>query len=151
MKDILLTVALGATALVMCGLLAVEIKVWLDCRSDPERAKGAVRRLARRGTGAILLLLVLLLLKWPSADSLTVVQRFYKILGCLTLSVVVFAIAIWDFRIMRGEVKMELQGFVNQSAEAIRNQLADIAAKDPEFKKKLAEMAARNKKASKNE
>lgn len=149
MKDALIWTGVILAAVVLCGLLAVEIRIWMVARLRPDWGKRAARRLFRRGLGVGLLLLVLLLLKFPSTDSLSEMQRLCKMLLCLALSLTVFGVAIWDFRIMRVEVKSEMDGFIQHSQKAFQKHIEELAADNPKFKEQLSEMVETAKKDSK--
>jgi len=141
--EIVSLVVLAGAFAVVSALLVFEIKVWWPLRSHPTQAGRAAKRLLRRGAGALLLLLVLVLLKFPGADSLSPVEQLWKMIACLLLCATVFFIAIWDFRVLRREVRHEVEGFLQQSAGAFRKHLEELAAENPELGEKMLEQLCR--------
>ena len=132
------TAAILIGALVVSALLAVEIWAWWDAHGDPALAGPSLRRLLRRGLGAVALLVTLGLLLMPPPEPVGL--RLARLLACLGLCGVVVVIAIYDYRLVRRELRREVEGFVNDSAHAFRQQLQDMARKNPELAEKMPEL-----------
>ena len=119
----------GLVALLIFGLFRVEINAWQRDRKDPSLKKHASQRLFRRVLGACLLTLALILLKYPPTESFSLLMQVFKMLMCLFLCIGAMAVTIWDFRIMRREMRKETQSFVEDSAQDLRRHLQEVAQK----------------------
>jgi hypothetical protein len=126
-------------ALIVSALVAFELKAWFEGRADdPQKARRATRRMIRRIGGAALLLVVLGLLLLPPTDS--AILRLVRLLACLSLSVVALLVALYDFRIMRHEMRLEIHDFVQSSATAFQDHLQDLARQNPELAEKIPDI-----------
>lgn len=119
----------GLVGLLFLGLLRVEIASWLRDRRNPVLRRRASRRLRRRGLGASLLALALILLKYPGSHGLSTMLQILKLLICLTLCIAAILVTLWDFRVIRQEMKKDAEGFVKDSAQDLRRYLEKAAAK----------------------
>ena len=119
----------GLVGLLFLGLLRVEIASWLRDRRNPVLRRRASRRLRRRGLGASLLALALILLKYPGSNGLSPMLQRVKLLICLTLCIAAILVTLWDFRVIRQEMKKDAEGFVKDSAQDLRRYLEKAAAK----------------------
>jgi membrane protein required for beta-lactamase induction len=114
------TVFIFVGVLVMAGFIATEMNRWLVLRREEKEAPvGMTSRMIRRSLGAFLLLVVLLLVKYPSRESLTDAGLFFKYLVCLWLCVMVFLIAIYDLRSIRRELRSELSEDYRQATNSL--------------------------------
>lgn len=86
------------------------------------------------------MLLVLILLRYPPAESLEVQTRFLKLLGCLAMLLIVMALAVWDFMVMRRYVKSEMAGMMAESTEGLKEHMANLAKENPELAKAMKEL-----------
>jgi TRAP-type C4-dicarboxylate transport system permease large subunit len=141
---IFLAVLVGAVLL----MIMIEARAWQAKRSDPTEARRATHRLLRRGAGASLLLLALILIVYPPTDALTTNQQLVKIMASLALCLPVFMIVRWDYRIMSREIRREVDGFMDQSTAAFRKHLEELAAKNPELADKLPEILSQHEPAA---
>ncbi|NQU43236.1 hypothetical protein HQ520_08110 [bacterium] len=110
-----------ATAVGLVIAVLSEYRHWRSVRVDPHRRPRALRRFCRRTAGATLLLIVLVLFWYPSAQVLTPYQWAFKLLVSLALCFLVIAMALWDFRAVRREIRSDVEGFVKQSAQDLRH------------------------------
>jgi len=120
----------GLVGLLFLGLLRVEIASWLRDRRNPVLRRRASRRLRRRGLGGSFLALALILLRYPGSHGLSAMLQIVKLLICLTLCIAAILVTLWDFRVIRQEMKEDVEGFVKNSAQDLRRYLEKAAAKD---------------------
>jgi len=120
----------GLVGLLFLGLLRVEIASWLRDRRNPVLRSRASRRLRRRGLGGSFLVLALILLKYPGSHGLSTILQILKLLICLTLCIAAILVTLWDFRVIRQEMKEDVEGFVKNSAQDLRRYLEKAAVKD---------------------
>ena len=109
------------------ALLRVEIRSYFGDRRDPALRQRARQRLLRRGLGGSFLVLALILLKHPNPQGLSALQQAFRLLICLILCIGAIAITIWDFRVIRQEMKGEAKRFVEDSAQDLRRFLDKAA------------------------
>jgi cytochrome bd-type quinol oxidase subunit 2 len=121
----------GLVGLLFLGLLRVEIASWLRDRRNPVLRSRASRRLRRRGLGGSFLVLALILLKYPGSHGLSTILQILKLLICLTLCIAAILVTLWDFRVIRQEMKEDVEGFVKNSAQDLRRFLkkADLKSR----------------------
>ena len=131
-------------SLVVSLLLAIEIRAWLAARTDPVRSGPAAYRLFRRGTGAVLLLTVLLLLRFSFNEADAPFWKLFQMLASLGLSMVVFLIAMWDFVVMRREIKQEFDVFQAETTGDFIHELEGLAKSHPQLAKKLPEILGKS-------
>jgi NO-binding membrane sensor protein with MHYT domain len=112
---------------VVLALVHGDVRLWLAARRDPSRSVRATRRLARRSVGAALLLVALVLLAFPPASSLTRAGQMRKLGICLSICGVVVLIAVRDLRVMRGEMRQEMQDLAAKSVQDLRDSLKGAA------------------------
>ena len=120
---------LGNGFLLLVGILLplLWLKEFLLWRKGS--GKMAHMRLLRRSLGVGLLLLIVILIKYPSAESLTQEQDFIKLLICLGLSLVVFVVAIWDMNVIRRSIQLELEQIGLKSAQELQKIIAEATEK----------------------
>ncbi len=102
-----------------------EFLLWRQSAGDDATGKVANMRLVRRSLGVGLLLAIVILIKFPSVESLTQMQEFVKLLICLALSLVVFAVAIWDMNVVRRSIQLELEQMGLKSAQELQRIIAE--------------------------
>ena len=125
-------------AVVILGLMVFELQTWARDRKAAGNRRAAMWRLARRAAGTAILLTVLALLNFP--DPTTLAPRLFleKIAISALLCVALFALMVWDSRIV-------IRSVARQSAQDLREWLHAIpsagevssatscAKKDPEL------------------
>lgn len=107
--------------LLIAGLLAHEWKEWNRNRDDARKRQTAQKRLFRRSIGAILLLVVVVLLRYPALGALSPRMAFLKILACLLICLFLIILAIWDARAV-------LKSLHADSVQDLRDQLSELQA-----------------------
>ncbi len=118
--------------LVMAGFIALEMSRWMELRKIENPPKGLLNRTLRRSIGAFLLLVVLLLIKYPEEESLTPALLFFKYLICLWLCLVVFLIAYSDMRSIRNEIRHELRKDFKQTTQDLENMVNEMSLNNNE-------------------
>ncbi len=125
--------------LVMAGFIAFEINRWIELRKSDEPPRGLLNRTLRRSIGAFLLLVVLLLIKYPEESTLTQPQLFFKYLACLWLCLMVFLIALFDMRSIRAELRHELRKDFKKTTQDLENIVNEMTRQKEDEKKDASE------------
>lgn len=133
-------VLLIAGAGLVATLLASEWRVWVGTRGDAAQRPRARARLGRRGFGGMLLLATVVLVRYPDMTGWSPGWHLAWLGALLGLCLVVLGVALWDFRVVRGELRHEVQGFVAESAQDLRKYLQDLAADNPRLAEELREI-----------
>jgi hypothetical protein len=123
--EFLLYAFYSIVGVVLALVARTEWRTWLSDRLDATLRTNALRRLWRRLTGMVILVTVLVLLRYPSESALTAMQMALKILVCLTLCVFLFALALWDLRTVRHQMKREVKDFLDNSSEEFEKYLQE--------------------------
>lgn len=124
-REILLYVFYGIITVVLVFVARTEWRAWLTDRLDAIQRPLALHRLWRRLAGILILVAVLILLQYPPESALTAMQMAFKILVCLLLCVVLFALALWDLRTVRHQMKREVKDFLDSSSQEFEQYLQE--------------------------
>ena len=122
------------------ALLANEWRTWVGARGDPAQRPHARARLRRRALGGVLLLATVVLLRYPDLSNCGAGWQLARLVGVLALCLAALWVALWDFRIVRKDLRREVNGFVAESAQDLQKYLQDLAAKNPRVAEKLREV-----------
>ena len=104
-------------AIVLLLVGRTELRAWWHDRGDARLRPRAFHRLWRRLAGIVLLVVVLVLLRYPPQEALTPHQMGLKILVCLALCGFLLVLALWDLRTIRHEMQHEVKTFLDNSTE----------------------------------
>lgn len=135
-------VLLIAGAGLVATLLTTEWRVWVGARGDAAKRPRARARLVWRAFGGALLLATVVLVRFPDTAGWSLGWRLARLGSLLGLCLVVLGVALWDFRIVRRELRHEVQGFVADSAQDLRKYLETLAVDNPELAEKLRKVLA---------
>jgi protein-S-isoprenylcysteine O-methyltransferase Ste14 len=99
---VLIFTVVGLVIAAILGVLEIRCFLEVDRDAPPQIRRAARGRLVRRGVGALMLAVGVVLARYlvlPDEASVTV--RLLRMGGCLTLCVGLLGLAIWDFRIVQ--------------------------------------------------
>lgn len=127
---------IGNGFLMTVGLLLIflffkELRHWRQALQAGKGRRAVHMRLLRRTLGSTLLLAIVVLLKFPSKESLSEIQLLVKLLLCLGLCMVVLAVAVWDLSAERLRMQLELEEFGLKSAQELQRFLAEVQKEAP--------------------
>jgi hypothetical protein len=130
--SILCYIFYGIIAIVLVAVTRTEWRAWTNDRSNPERRTSALHRLWRRGTGMVVLVIALALLRYPPESNLSREMLALKALICLLLCVALFVLALWDLRTIRHQMKHEVKDFLDTSSAEFEQYLQEhLKKKEP--------------------
>lgn len=97
---------------------------------DSLRVRAALSRFLRRAIGLAMVLVLLLLLRYPWLESHSPLHALYRLTAALVLVFLLFTVAIWDFRAIRREIGREFQDLSERSVRELRKHMEHAVEKD---------------------
>ena len=119
--EMLLCLFYGIIGVTLALVARTEWRAWSTDRLDATLRPKALHRFSRRMTGIFILVLVLVLLRYPA--DLPEKQMIFKISLCLLLCFVLFVLALWDLRTVRRQLNQEVKEFMDNSSSEFEQYL----------------------------